>query len=261
MVPSYICSTGTATLDVDPLASNITWQLTPSSLFATSSGTGKTANIVTAAGAIGTGNIQYTFQMPSGESFTSNKDILIGTPPTPVLTGSWAPRCGYTYPYRVTNILDTDNATYYWESDILQIANPTSRECTAWATIDGEGSISCTVTACGVSHTESRTVFAKLCTEYEVKLYPNPSSDIVEVSLTKKMAADGTETQEEDGAIGHVDPVFNVRVSSPMGTVVYNTKTSSKKFTIPVGNLQNGNYYLDVNDTKNSYRKQLIVKH
>lgn len=90
-VPSYICSTGTATLDVDPLASNITWQLTPSSLFATSSGTGKTANIVKAPIESGMGKITYTFQMPSGETFTAEKSFRIG------LTGSFTGSASVAY--------------------------------------------------------------------------------------------------------------------------------------------------------------------
>ena len=79
-VPSVVCSTGTVTLDVDPLATNITWQLSPSSLFTTSSGSGKTANIVRATGANGLGKITYTFQMPSGETFTAFKDFNVGPP-------------------------------------------------------------------------------------------------------------------------------------------------------------------------------------
>lgn len=67
-------------MDVASEATNITWQLTPASLFTTSTGSGKTANIVSASGAIGVGKITYTFQMPSGETFTAYKDFNVGPP-------------------------------------------------------------------------------------------------------------------------------------------------------------------------------------
>ena len=75
--PSLICSTGTAILDVDPAATNISWALTPSTLFATSSGTGTTASIVKSSVTNGLGTITYSFQMPSGETFTASKDIWL----------------------------------------------------------------------------------------------------------------------------------------------------------------------------------------
>ncbi|HEY3373265.1 MAG TPA: family 16 glycosylhydrolase [Prolixibacteraceae bacterium] len=71
--PDAIPTEGTATLDVDPLATKVSWQLTPAQLFTTSDGTGKTAHIVRAANANGQGKITYTFQMPSGEVFTAEK--------------------------------------------------------------------------------------------------------------------------------------------------------------------------------------------
>lgn len=44
--PTFICSTYPASMDVDPAATNITWALTPSSLFnGATTGTGKIANI------------------------------------------------------------------------------------------------------------------------------------------------------------------------------------------------------------------------
>lgn len=77
-VPSYICSTGTATLDVDPLATNISWQITPSNLVASPSGTGLTANITLLPAASGIGTIIYSFSMPSGEIFTARKEFQVG---------------------------------------------------------------------------------------------------------------------------------------------------------------------------------------
>lgn len=71
--PDTITSEGTATLDVDSLAREVYWQLTPVEGFTTSEGKGKIVRIIKAANATASGKITYTFQMPSSEVFTSEK--------------------------------------------------------------------------------------------------------------------------------------------------------------------------------------------
>ncbi len=79
-----ICTTGSAIMDVDPDATNITWQLSPTNLFSgTTSGTGKTASISVNPSASGQGKITYSFDMPSGntfESFEAEKAFWVGDP-------------------------------------------------------------------------------------------------------------------------------------------------------------------------------------
>ncbi|MGE5395112.1 MAG: family 16 glycosylhydrolase [Candidatus Saccharibacteria bacterium] len=73
--PSSITQQATATLDVDSRAANISWKLTPSSLFTNSEGKGKTATITRAVNSNAAGKIIYTFNMPSGEVFTVEKQF------------------------------------------------------------------------------------------------------------------------------------------------------------------------------------------
>jgi len=78
--PKLICSSGTATLDVDSKASNITWNLSPSGLFTgATSGSGKIASI-NAGSAIGEGKITYSFEMPGGETFEAEETFWVGKP-------------------------------------------------------------------------------------------------------------------------------------------------------------------------------------
>jgi len=90
---NIICSSGNASMDVDPAATNISWVLTPSNLFSgASTGTGKIANITRATGANGIGKITYTFQMPITmapyyESFTAEKEVWIGGPVIKSISG------------------------------------------------------------------------------------------------------------------------------------------------------------------------------
>ena len=80
--PDLICSSETAILDVDSLASNITWSLTPSYIYSgATTGSGKTATINVTSLATGQyGKITYTFEMPSGENFEAEKSFWVGPP-------------------------------------------------------------------------------------------------------------------------------------------------------------------------------------
>lgn len=71
--PDTIYSEATATMDVDSLASDITWKLTPNHHFTTSEGAGKIVPVERVPNTNGPGKITFTFQMPSGEVFTSEK--------------------------------------------------------------------------------------------------------------------------------------------------------------------------------------------
>jgi hypothetical protein len=67
-----------ATLDVDKAASEIRWELTPERLFSgKTSGSGLKATIKPAKNFHGRGKIIYRFEMPSGESFTTEKEFWI----------------------------------------------------------------------------------------------------------------------------------------------------------------------------------------
>jgi hypothetical protein len=80
-VSDFICSnSGTASLEVDTLATNITWSLQPSNFFQTSSGSGKNANITVVSTAHGQATITYTFYMPSGEQYIKSKNFYVGRP-------------------------------------------------------------------------------------------------------------------------------------------------------------------------------------
>ena len=75
--PDVIYTEGTAILDVDSLATNIKWQLSPAHLFAHSSGTGKLANIIALPDAKREASVKYTFQMPSGEEFSASHEFIV----------------------------------------------------------------------------------------------------------------------------------------------------------------------------------------
>lgn len=92
-VPSLICSSGTAVLDVDSKASDIHYYLSPTYLFSgATEDTTKTASITKASSTnSGQGKIKYTFKMPSGEQFEAEKTFWVGKPGTPLTSPSGYP--------------------------------------------------------------------------------------------------------------------------------------------------------------------------
>lgn len=250
---SLVCSSGTTfTINNPPPADSILWITGPN--LKISSGQNADSCTFSATGS-GSSWVRVRLVNACGSVTLPQKDVWAGSLQIPVISGPISPRCDYTYTYRVDEASTLMGESFYWESDILNIDNPTSSVCTAWPFMNGEGSISCTVTACGVSQTGSKYVLAKLCPEYIVNLFPNPASDLVEISLTEKTSVEPEITSVK------VDPIFNVNISTLSGIVVYTTKKTGKNFTFPVGNLNNGNYIFEINDDKNSYRKQFTVKH
>jgi hypothetical protein len=103
--PSEILSEGKATLDVDSMASEITWQLAPSGWFATPGGKGKIAVITKNRGAQGTATITYNFKMPSGQVFTATHEFVVK---------------------EITSIVETDN----FSENLLIFPNPAEKRAT-----------------------------------------------------------------------------------------------------------------------------------
>ncbi|TAL75075.1 MAG: T9SS type A sorting domain-containing protein [Bacteroidetes bacterium] len=54
---------------------------------------------------------------------------------------------------------------------------------------------------------------------------------------------------------------YTIRIFSSQGTLLSTVTRAGKSFTIPLNNLRDGIYVIELNDGKNSYRQQLIVKH
>lgn len=76
--PDNIWNTVIATMDVDSEAFDITWELTPATIFSGRiSGRGLKATITPASNYHAVGKIIYRFKMPSGEEFTAEKEIRL----------------------------------------------------------------------------------------------------------------------------------------------------------------------------------------
>src|SRR5690606_22224177 len=76
--PDDIYETVTATLDIDTVATDITWELAPEKLFSGSTnGKGTKVSISPASGFHGLAKLYFRFRMPSGESYYQEKNIRL----------------------------------------------------------------------------------------------------------------------------------------------------------------------------------------
>ncbi|WP_431209875.1 T9SS type A sorting domain-containing protein [Puia sp. P3] len=80
---------------------------------------------------------------------------------------------------------------------------------------------------------------------------PNPASSQLNVNITK--------TTLEKTSAGTT--TYTVRIVDATGLEHHRSKQTSQSFTIPVCNLKNGNYILEITDGKTISSKPLIISH
>jgi len=270
-VPSLICSSGTATMDVDPLATNITWQLTPSSLFTTSNGVTHTANITRASGANGLGKITYTFNMPSGESFTADKEFWVGVPIIRNVSGPRYNQIGAsaTYPAIVDGINPASSYNWNLTPGIFNnYFNPGGLNCyTTWYRA---GEYVLTLNAQNTCPGTSATYYYPITVSVGnyLSVIPNPASDNVQVTVMKTPNISSTldstssfSTKNIMSSYQDLVKTYTIKIYNNFGTLFYSAKKAGDEFTIPVNNLKDGIYIIEANDGKESYKKQLVVRH
>ena len=214
--PDYVCSSGdTASLDVDELASNITWELSPSGSFTNSSGSGETATITPKYSTSSfEGTLTYSFEMPSGETFTAEDDFFVNPPPYQdtefeLYDGYYNPISPYTdlEPSTVYEIyLRYDNTTgcslsnydFNLPSNFILLYDmgigvrfrTPSTENYYYITADAQ-------TCCGYQEVQSGYIAVFASGMYSMTLSPNPSSGETVVTLANE-DGDFDETQEWD---------------------------------------------------------------
>jgi len=100
----------------------------------------------------------------------------------------------------------------------------------------------------------------------EMTIFPNPASDNVTISISPSESLlnsysfkSGTTELNYDKTIESTD--YTISIYNSQSTLMSKTIRSGKSFSIPLVNLTDGMYILEVNDGKNTTRQQLIIKH
>jgi hypothetical protein len=82
---------------------------------------------------------------------------------------------------------------------------------------------------------------------------PNPASEFVTISLKKSSEP---ELKKEKS-----DAIYTIRILDVYGNLKHSAIRSGDSFTLPVNNLVDGNYFLQIINGKKVSNLKLIVKH
>lgn len=98
-------------------------------------------------------------------------------------------------------------------------------------------------------------------------LFPNPASDNVTITmmenipLTEYSDSTGFTSLDITDSKGIEVTTYTIRIYNSQGTLLSACKRSGKSFNIPLINMKDGTYIIEISDREKSYRQQLIVKH
>jgi len=201
------------------------------------------------------------------------KNVWIGIPPYPVITSGatyeWSTAYGNPAA-KVFTLIGPDislndenyynsfanNFTWDWSSDNV----PTIYN-------NGYGEILFMPSATGV--VRIRTKVSNSCGETELSacvfvvitegflMAPNPASDNLTISIDneQQIAKSGVSSMSTS-----TSAKYTVRIFSFVGLKRYEATFNGNSFTIPVSNLREGNYFVELSNGKKIFRKQLVIK-
>ncbi len=273
--PSTVCSSGsTFTVNNLPTGSTISWD--KSSNLILSSTSGSSANFAPTSS--GEGWVQATVNSSCGSSIIlPRKNVWIGNPSTPTnIIGFYRDGMSFgqdqVYEFSVEPPIIQNVTNYQW---VLGGGTILSGQGTSVLTIRTAKNPNGRITyfdldvrvgnLCGWTSFLSRSGFVvpgvgPINKSGKLILSPNPSSNTVEVTITKD-AAYSNSIQSETSAADNESTNYTIRIFNSLSTLVYTTTRTGNNFIIPVNNLRNGNYFIEVTDRKNNYSQQLIIKH
>jgi len=193
---------------------------------------------------------QVTNQKVDGSSYYPGKQICPGNhwlTVTPVGTG--AGNASWTVPPGIQYIVGTN---------MLDFTFPYS-----WSSI----SISArSANSCGNSTNANFYLTKKTygCGGY-FSMYPNPTSDEVTITINEPETIVSKHAEITEAVVSEVIPTdqitYTIRIYNSLGTLVSSSIRTGTSFKIPLTNLRDGTYIVELSDGKNSYREPLIIKH
>ena len=109
--------------------------------------------------------------------------------------------------------------------------------------------------ACGLGEYSMGNIWVHEC--YDFLLSPNPATETV--TITKVATNSGEYTTKSTGSVDE-ETIFTIRVIDFYGSLHFTTTKSGSSFTIPISNLKDGNYIVEITNGKNIINKQLVIK-
>ena len=260
--PVCISSDATFTFQNRPSGVSITW--TKSSNFQQIS-VNNTDNYVVRGSTSGDGWVTAT--LSSGCGAVTTKSIWVGTPVVSV-SGPYegCTNTQYTFQAHTQNPTYTDPFSYSWDiypyDGNISTSNGGNYAAYAYITFYNEYSVSGyqvkarAQNSCGTGAYGQTNIWIQDC--YYFMLSPNPATESVTIYRTK---SNSTKEKATSISLEELSKVYTIKIVDFYGVLHYNTKKSGETFTIPINNLKDGSYLVQITEGKDVYSLQLLVKH
>jgi len=229
---------------------NVTWSVSPSNIASLN----QTQDYITLT-PLSKGKLTITAnlqtQYPS-DSRTITKDIWVGMPNTPVITGSSTLSCGATATYFLNNTIpQPSNVIFHWYADGLQIVGASNqKKCIVTAIGGPTATLYCSAYD-GCSENGSYSVVGSFVVNtdcWSLALYPNPATEYVEVGIIENV-------NMFDGFTNNCE----VRVFDNLKHQVKYYKTTQKSFRLELSELISGIYFVQVKYRGKIETQQIIL--
>jgi hypothetical protein len=248
--PSLVCTNGTFTLNNPPGV--VTWSVTPSNLVTPSSDTGAVANITK----ISNGNATITFNLGCANG---NPSFTFHTGPYSSsdypITGPSSASCNSYVYYSIPTLTGVTSINWVWPSGWTYVSGQNTPNL-ALRTNSSSGVVSVGVNnTCGQSgsYATKYTSVTGFCGFSAFAVYPNPASGELTISFADTATIDlmANTVQEFES--------YEVKIFNQYQELVYSTRSSRSRLTIPISNLPNGTYYLNVLNKEGVIQRKIFV--
>ena len=248
--PNTICSEGaTYSLSNVPSGVSLYWH-TSGNLY---SFYGGKDFIALKSSSSGSGYVQAELRGGGTNVFSESKNIWAGELPPPVITGPFTVKCGYELTYKLDNTNTTNGQSFLWDAENIAITQgQTASQCKVMGDgYSGDGTISCTVTACGVSKTAYFTVGLICETEPFLLISPNPTSSETTIELVN--GPDKIPVEDIEWSLEVYDQTQNLKSNG--------IKVKTSKQTINTNGWKDGIYLVRASIGEKIISEKLVVKH
>ena len=249
--PSIVCSNGTAmTVNYLPANASIIWN--NGSYITRSSAQGSNPCAFTSTG-YGSSWIEATLHMDYADITLPKKYVNVSASPHDLelyCEGGDGGPVGYSYPLYITPFYTNDVISWgsYPAASITDIGGGyasiyfnSPENYTIWAYTNN---------GCGPGNYAYTYFYAY---DYDFPLSPNPATNEVEVMVNDGIAENLKSGNPENDE-------YTVTITDVNGITKSKKKYKGKQFTIPIQNLKDGNYFVNLSNDKMNKAKQLVIK-
>jgi C1A family cysteine protease len=265
---TVVCSSGTYSVSNIPSGYTVSW--TSASNLTLQSASGNSA--VFSENGSGASWVQATLHGPAGSFTLPQYSVWIGLFNSTVVTGTAAvcPNSLYTYTAQVPGG-HTPSYSYSWTYpsgwyNNGQVQNMINLQTPMYNMTYGVVRVAVT-NQCGTSgYSGGLTVYPGYGCPHYFTIYPNPASN----NITITMIDNSTYSTDADTVIAKVNsnistsdvPInFTIRIYNSQSSLISSVKRTGTNFSVPLTNMRDGTYIVEVSDGKTSTTQTLIVKH